>query len=201
MRWYMGECSAGGERSAHTIFDYSIPATAFPSGLHYVALGHLHRTQELAAACPVHYCGSPLQLDFGEALDAKSVKVIEARAGHPARVEGGSAERRTQAVDATGFSRGRCASHTRSTATTICASSSMSGRATASPTRCGSCRPNVVDVRIADRTNGDSDKPNGPPSGIRKRIPIKLCSTSICRSRKEGDTEPLKALFKELLEA
>ena len=77
----------GGERSAHTIFQYSIPTAAFPAEFHYVALGHLHRAQQLPGACPIHYSGSPLQLDFGETEDAKSVNLIEASAGQPANVE------------------------------------------------------------------------------------------------------------------
>ena len=77
----------GGERDAHTVFEYSIPTTAFPAHLHYVALGHLHRAQALPAPCPVHYCGSPLQLDFGEVDDTKSITIIEAYAGKPARIE------------------------------------------------------------------------------------------------------------------
>ena len=60
-----GGTLGGGERSAHTIFDYAVAATAFPSTAHYVALGHLHRPQKVPAAAPVYYSGSPLQLDFG----------------------------------------------------------------------------------------------------------------------------------------
>jgi exonuclease SbcD len=82
-----GGVLGGGERSAHTIFEYSIPTTAFPSSLHYVALGHLHRAQKLAGACPIWYAGSPLQLDFGETSDVKSVNVVEAEPETPAAVE------------------------------------------------------------------------------------------------------------------
>lgn len=82
-----GGVLGGGERSAHTVFAYSVPTTAFPAHLHYAALGHLHREQKLEGRCPVHYCGSPLQLDFGETRDEKSVKVIEAEPGKPARIE------------------------------------------------------------------------------------------------------------------
>jgi exonuclease SbcD len=82
-----GGVLGGGERSAHTIFEYSIPTTAFPSSLHYVALGHLHRAQKLPGACPIWYAGSPLQLDFGEVRDVKSVNIIEAEPGLPATVE------------------------------------------------------------------------------------------------------------------
>jgi exonuclease SbcD len=82
-----GGVLGGGERSAHTVFEYSVPATAFPASLHYAALGHLHRAQKLPAACPAWYSGSPLQLDFGETEDVKSVNVIEAEPGRPATVE------------------------------------------------------------------------------------------------------------------
>jgi DNA repair protein SbcD/Mre11 len=81
-----GGVLGGGERSAHTIFQYALPASAFPAGLHYVALGHLHRTQEVPAACPAWYAGSPLQLDFGEEADHKAVLVVEAEPGSPAHV-------------------------------------------------------------------------------------------------------------------
>jgi exonuclease SbcD len=76
----------GGERQAHTIFQYELPGAAFPAGLHYVALGHLHRTQQIPAACPAWYAGSPLQLDFGEEEDRKAVLVVEATPGAPASV-------------------------------------------------------------------------------------------------------------------
>ncbi len=56
----------GGERAAQSIFEYAVPATVFPADAHYVALGHLHRRQRMAAPSPVHYCGSPLAVDFGE---------------------------------------------------------------------------------------------------------------------------------------
>jgi DNA repair protein SbcD/Mre11 len=77
----------GGERDAHTIFEYSVPTTVFPAHLHYVALGHLHRAQKLEGGCPIHYSGSILQLDFGEEEDKKSVNVIEAVPGAPAIVQ------------------------------------------------------------------------------------------------------------------
>ena len=82
-----GGTMGGGERSAHTVFQYSIPTTAFPRDYHYVALGHLHRAQQLGDQPPLCYSGSPLQLDFGETEDAKSVNFVEAKPGQPAKVE------------------------------------------------------------------------------------------------------------------
>ncbi|MGH8909812.1 MAG: metallophosphoesterase family protein [Egibacteraceae bacterium] len=81
-----GGVLGGGEREAHTVFDYCVSSVAFPAGAHYVALGHLHRAQRIPAACPVRYCGSPLQLDFGEADEDKFVLLVDAAPGAPAQV-------------------------------------------------------------------------------------------------------------------
>ncbi len=82
----MGGAMGGGERGAHTVFDYWVPATAFPPSAQYVALGHLHRAQRLAGPAPLHYCGSPLQLDFGETANDPVVNVVDVRPGLPADV-------------------------------------------------------------------------------------------------------------------
>jgi exonuclease SbcD len=81
-----GGVLGGGERAAHTIFDYAVSASAFPTTAHYVALGHLHRSQAIAGPCPIRYSGSPLQLDFGETEDTKSVTLVSASPGRPAAV-------------------------------------------------------------------------------------------------------------------
>jgi exonuclease SbcD len=76
----------GGERESH-IFGYAVPPQAFPGHLSYVALGHFHRQQRIAAPAPVWYSGSPLQLDFGEAGDRKGVLIVDAEPGRPASIE------------------------------------------------------------------------------------------------------------------
>ena len=76
----------GGERSAQSIFEYSVPAAIFPVNAHYVALGHLHRRQSLPAPAPVHYSGAPLAVDFGEQDNTSVVCLVEAAPGIPARV-------------------------------------------------------------------------------------------------------------------
>jgi exonuclease SbcD len=81
-----GGLLGGGERAAHTVFDYEVGTLAFPASAQYVALGHLHRMQEVPGPCPIRYCGSPLQLDFGETNDRKGVLLVEARPGTPATV-------------------------------------------------------------------------------------------------------------------
>jgi DNA repair protein SbcD/Mre11 len=82
----VGGTFGGGERSAQSIFEYSVPATVFPVSAHYVALGHLHRRQALPAPAPVHYSGAPLAVDFGEQDNTSVVCLVEAAPGVPARI-------------------------------------------------------------------------------------------------------------------
>jgi exonuclease SbcD len=82
-----GAAMGGGERPAHTVLDYAVAGTAFPGSAHYVALGHLHRAQQVPSPAKAWYAGSPLQLDFGETNDEKCVLVVDAAPGKPARVE------------------------------------------------------------------------------------------------------------------
>jgi DNA repair protein SbcD/Mre11 len=82
-----GGALGGGERPAHTVFEYAVDPSAFPTSAHYVALGHLHRRQRVPGPCPIEYSGSPLQLDFGETQNEPSVTIVDAAVGRPARVE------------------------------------------------------------------------------------------------------------------
>jgi exonuclease SbcD len=82
----LGGTFGGGERAAQSIFEYSVPAAVFPHDAHYVALGHLHRRQALAAPVPVHYSGAPLAVDFGEQDNTNVVLLVEATPTTPARV-------------------------------------------------------------------------------------------------------------------
>jgi exonuclease SbcD len=82
-----GGVLGGGERDAQTIEDYWVDASCFSAAAQYVALGHLHRTQQLPGAAPIWYCGSPIQIDFGEGGDTKHVLSVDIAPGKPARVE------------------------------------------------------------------------------------------------------------------
>ena len=82
----VGGTFGGGERSAQSIFEYSVPASIYPVSAHYVALGHLHRRQSLPAPAPVHYSGAPLAVDFGEQDNTSVVCLVEAAPGVPARI-------------------------------------------------------------------------------------------------------------------
>jgi exonuclease SbcD len=189
-----GGVLGGGERSAHTIFEYSIPTTAFPSSLHYVALGHLHRAQKLPGACPIWYAGSPLQLDFGEVRDVKSVNVIEAEPGMPATVE------------VIPLGSGRRLRHLRTTMKDLERLSSEVGDdylrveldESPSPGLADKVREilkNAVDVSVVHRRRDDEKEVPAPRLG---RSPQELFAEYL---RERGEDEPrLRALFDELLD-
>ncbi|KAB1146481.1 exonuclease SbcCD subunit D [Micromonospora sp. DT46] len=82
----VGATTGGGERDAHTVLGYAVPATVFPGTAHYVALGHLHRSQRVLGPCPIRYSGSPLAVDFGEQENVPSVTVVEVTATTAAQV-------------------------------------------------------------------------------------------------------------------
>lgn len=81
-----GSAQGGGERQAHFIEDYAITAPMLPSTANYIALGHVHRPQKVNAGSPTRYCGSPLQMDFGEKGQRKQVNIVEVAAGIPGKV-------------------------------------------------------------------------------------------------------------------
>ncbi|MEV6690874.1 exonuclease SbcCD subunit D [Micromonospora sp. NPDC051196] len=82
----VGAATGGGERDAHTVMGYAVPATVFPGTAHYVALGHLHRAQRVQGPCPVRYSGAPLAVDFGEQENVPSVTLVEVTATTAAQV-------------------------------------------------------------------------------------------------------------------
>ncbi|MGN9776579.1 exonuclease SbcCD subunit D [Micromonospora sp. H33] len=82
----VGAATGGGERDAHTVMGYAVPATVFPGTAHYVALGHLHRSQRVQGPCPIRYSGSPLAVDFGEQENVPSVTLVEATATTAAQI-------------------------------------------------------------------------------------------------------------------
>ena len=82
----LGAVAGGGERPAHLVDEYAVTAPSFPATIGYGALGHLHRAQRIPAGPALHYCGSPLQLDFGEGDQPKQVNVVTVEPGVPADV-------------------------------------------------------------------------------------------------------------------
>lgn len=82
-----GAQTSGSERPVHVDQPFAIQPALFPSSAQYVALGHLHRPQEIMCPTRCFYAGSPLQLDFGEVDQKKSVIILDVKPGKPAHVE------------------------------------------------------------------------------------------------------------------
>ncbi|MFB7576291.1 exonuclease SbcCD subunit D [Streptomyces sp. NPDC056165] len=60
---------------------YATDPDALPQ-VAYCALGHIHKPQPVGTGrLPARYAGSPLQMDFGESGETKSVTVVEAEPG------------------------------------------------------------------------------------------------------------------------
>ena len=80
-----GAVLARSERVVHVSDDYAVDAESLPP-VSYAALGHIHKPQKLPGLVMGRYAGSPIQLDYGEMGEQKSVVTVEARPGQGADV-------------------------------------------------------------------------------------------------------------------
>ncbi|MDT3681721.1 MAG: exonuclease SbcCD subunit D C-terminal domain-containing protein [Truepera sp.] len=82
---FEGATLANSEYVFHSTNAYTVPASIVPEAVSYAALGHIHKPQAVQglAENKARYPGSLLQLDFGEAGDARSVVLAELAAGRP----------------------------------------------------------------------------------------------------------------------
>lgn len=82
-----GAAVGDGERDLTIGQIFAINPAALPTTVQYIALGHVHRPQNVpGAATPARYAGSLLQLDFGEAAQGKSVTIVDAEPGRPVKL-------------------------------------------------------------------------------------------------------------------
>ncbi len=73
------------ERPIHVSEHYASRVETLPA-VSYAAFGHIHRPQALGGPVAARYAGSPLQMDFGELGEEKSVVLVDARPGRAAEV-------------------------------------------------------------------------------------------------------------------
>ncbi len=76
-----------GERDLHLGQVYGVNPQQLPSTVQYIALGHLHRPQEVLAPAKTRYPGSLVELDFGEQDQEKSVVILDAQPQRPPDIE------------------------------------------------------------------------------------------------------------------
>ncbi|SHJ77330.1 Exodeoxyribonuclease I subunit D [Hymenobacter daecheongensis DSM 21074] len=83
-----GEASEGAERDVHIGGLGSVSADQFPELFDYVALGHLHRPQQVGGRAHIRYSGSPVPLSFAEAAHQQQVVLLTLdAAGQPVTLE------------------------------------------------------------------------------------------------------------------
>ncbi len=87
--YVQGGIETGTENQIQTIGgSYAVDPVVFPENSQYVALGHLHRPQNVGASpVPARYAGSPLAYSFSEANHTKSVTLIEVEPGKTAVIK------------------------------------------------------------------------------------------------------------------
>jgi exonuclease SbcD len=78
----MGGKESESERTISVGGAYTVNAWELPDNAHYIALGHLHRPQQIKnAPSPTYYSGSPLAYSFSETEYTKSMFIVEANPG------------------------------------------------------------------------------------------------------------------------
>lgn len=72
-----GVSTSESEREIQIGNEASFEATGFGTYFQYVALGHIHRPQQVSGEVPTFYSGSPMPLSFSEKEDQKRVLVLD----------------------------------------------------------------------------------------------------------------------------
>jgi DNA repair protein SbcD/Mre11 len=193
----LGGRRGGGEREVQTSLDYELPASMFPVTAHYVALGHLHRQQEIPGPCPTFYSGSPLPIDFGEEANEPAALIVTAEPGIRAD---------TRPVPITG---GRPLRTLRGTLDQVIAEGEQAGDAylrvvLAEPGRAGlgdlvrEKLPNTLEVMLDDAHRPQLGARDGDRSSRVGRSPQELFSDYL--HERNIDDRRIPAMFAELLD-
>ena len=82
-----GALRAYSEVDYYTRDTYSLAGQTLPPEAQYIALGHIHKPQQVSNAAPTYYSGSLIQVDFGEAGEDKGFNLVTVEPGRPAKVE------------------------------------------------------------------------------------------------------------------
>jgi exonuclease SbcD len=185
-----------GERPLHLGEIYGVNAEQLPAAAQYVALGHLHKPQELLAPTKAVYPGSLIELDFGEREQEKRVVIVEARARGQARVESVpvTAGRRLRDVAGT-LEELRALSRSGDDAflrVKVKVEAPLPGIAE----EVRSLLPNALDVSLDYRRLEPA-----PPSANRRDVPAGELFAEFYRSKHGADPDPrLRTLFESVYE-
>jgi exonuclease SbcD len=188
-----------GERELHLGQIYGVNPQQLPSSVQYVALGHLHRPQEVLAPAKTRYPGSLIELDFGEQEQDKSVVVLEARPGRPPAVElvPVTAGRRLRAVEGTLEELQRLAGETGDDYLRVTVKTG--GPEPGLADRVKQLLPNALDVTVDHpRDGGASQGERG--KGRVKLAPAQLFAAYYQHRHQAPPSRPLQQLFDQIHE-
>ncbi|MGB0430055.1 MAG: exonuclease SbcCD subunit D C-terminal domain-containing protein, partial [Bacteroidia bacterium] len=76
-----GVSSSESEREIQIGNQAKFEASSFANYYSYVALGHIHKPQQVSATIPTYYSGSPIALSFSERKDEKRMLLIDSEKG------------------------------------------------------------------------------------------------------------------------
>lgn len=82
-----GTTRAYSEVDYYTRDNYILSGQMLPSTAQYIALGHIHKPQQVSHSAPTYYSGSLIQVDFGEAGEDKGFYLVDVEPSRPAKVE------------------------------------------------------------------------------------------------------------------
>jgi len=85
--YVQGASTSDSEREIHIGHQAAVSVSTLESICDYLALGHIHRPQQLNKSNTVCYSGSPIPLSFSERSDQKSVQLIVVDEGHIATIQ------------------------------------------------------------------------------------------------------------------
>lgn len=82
----LGGEESDSERQIQLGGSLAVSASVFPEEAQYIALGHLHRPQEIKAKATCVYAGSPLQYSKSEIGYTKCCYIVDVKAGEEAKI-------------------------------------------------------------------------------------------------------------------
>ena len=120
--WWTARASARGSASCTSARSTASTPSSSRRRVQYIALGHLHRPQEVLAPAKTRYPGSLIELDFGEQEQEKSVVVFDAQPQTAAQHRARARSRRDEGCARSKARWTTCSASRKREATTTCAS-------------------------------------------------------------------------------
>ncbi len=77
---------SGSERPIQLGGSFLVDVSHLPNNAQYIALGHLHKPQQIKSKVPIFYSGSPLQYSKSEVTQSKGAYIVDLKPGKEAQI-------------------------------------------------------------------------------------------------------------------